>query len=48
MNRLLDAFEVYGFIHEVGEADRNGRKTDQAMQDRDQLRHLRHLHAPRQ
>ncbi len=37
-----------GRIHEVGEADQHGRQTDQAVQDGDQFRHLRHLHAARE
>ena len=35
-----------GRIEEVREADEHGRESDQAVEDRDELGHLRHLHAP--
>ncbi len=48
MDGLLHAHEVRGRIHETGEADKDGGKTDQAVQDSHKLRHLGHLHSPRE
>ena len=47
MNGQFDTDEVRLGIHEAGEANRDRGKTDEAVQDGDQLRHLRHLHATR-
>ena len=33
-------------VHEVSEADGDRSQSDEAVQDGDELRHLRHLHAP--
>ena len=53
----IDLDFMYGFfdtkvldrcIEKGGKTDQHRGQTDQAVQDRDQLRHLRHLHAPRQ
>ena len=45
---FLDARKRVGVVHEVGEADEHGREADEAVQNRDELGHLRHLHAPRE
>ena len=44
MDRQLDTRELLGWIHEVDIADGNGCNTDEAVQDRDELGHLGHLH----
>ena len=46
MNGQLNTCEVRPRVHEVREADRDGRGADEAVQDCDELGHLRHLHAP--
>ncbi len=50
VDRQLDArvMRQPSRIHEVGESDRDGGKSNQAVQYRDELGHLGHLHATRQ
>ncbi len=48
MNCQLDAHKVHGRIHEVGETNGNGGKTNKTVKYRDEFGHLRHLHTTRQ
>ena len=50
MDRQFDARVVREAprVHEVRESDRDGSEADEAVQDRDEFRHLRHLHTARE
>ena len=48
MNRFFDAEITFAVAHEVGKAHRDCRGADEAVQDRNELGHLRHLHSPRE
>ena len=48
MDGFLDPGVLDRRVHEIGETDQYRGEPDQAVQDRDQFRHLRHLHPARQ